>query len=288
MPTRRALVACLLLAALVPAGCGGDGDGDSGGAGPDGSGPPTAWAVGDGGVAERDDDRLGEFLARQRVDLLLYLGDVYETGTAEEFERHYDPAFGRFKRVTRPIPGNHEWANREQGYDRYWGEAGAPGGRHYYSFDHRGWHFVALNSEEPIGARSPQLRWLRRDLAGRRGDCAIAFVHRPRYNAGRHGDTPRLDPMWRALRGRAVAVLSGHDHNYQRFRPVNGIVQFVVGSGGRHRYDVDESNRRLEAENDDRFGALRLRITGDLATYAFVTTDGATLDTGVLSCDRGS
>jgi hypothetical protein len=94
--------------------------------------------------------------------------------------------------------------------------------------------------------------------------------------------------MWRALRGRVAAVISGHDHNYQRFRPVNGIVQFVVGTGGRRRYDVDESDRRLEKEEDERFGALRLRLAGDLAGYAFVATGGQTLDTGSLSCSHGS
>jgi Calcineurin-like phosphoesterase len=163
-----------------------------------------------------------------------------------------------------------------------------PDGRHYYSFEHRGWHFVALNSEEAIGPGSRQLRWLREDLAGRRGNCAVVFVHRPRYNAGRHGDSKRLEPMWRMLRGRAVAVISGHDHNYQRLRPIDGIVQFVVGTGGRRRYDVDESDRRLAKEEDSRFGALRLRLTGNVATYAFVATGGQTLDSGAISCDRGS
>jgi predicted phosphodiesterase len=286
---RLRVMACLALVALGSVGCGGDDGGDgSADATSSGQDTPAIWAVGDGGVPERDDDRLGDFLARQRVDLLLYLGDVYESGTAEEWEERYDPAFGDFKEVTKPTPGNHDWRNYSSGYDRYWGSAAVPDGRHYYSFDHRGWHFVSLNSEERIGRGSPQLRWLREDLAGRRGDCTIAFLHRPRYSAGLHPDSRRLEPMWRALRGRAVAVLSGHDHNYQRFRPVNGIVQFVVGSGGRHRYDVDESDPRLDAENDDRFGALRLRIAGQAAHYAFVATGGETLDAGLLSCNPGS
>jgi hypothetical protein len=69
---------------------------------------------------------------------------------------------------------------------------------------------------------------------------------------------------------------------------IDGIVQFVVGTGGRRRYDVDESDRRLAKEEDSRFGALRLRLTGNVATYAFVATGGQTLDSGAISCDRGS
>jgi calcineurin-like phosphoesterase family protein len=258
---------------LGAAGCGGDSE------------PATVWAVGDGAVAEPEDDRVGAFLAKQELDRFLYLGDVYETGTAEEYQRHYNPAFGRFKRQTEPVPGNHEWRNRERGYDRYWAEQlRRSKGRHYYSFDLAGWHFVALNSEEDIGRNSQQLAWLRDDLARRTGNCTIALVHRPRLNAGLHPDSKRIEPAWSVLEGRAVAVLSGDDHNYQRFEPERGIVQFVVGTGGRFRYVVDERDRRLASEDDDSFGALRLRLREGRAEYAYVRTDGEELDTGTLRC----
>ena len=86
------------------------------------------------------------------IDRLFYLGDVYESGTAAEFANNYHPSWGRFKAITSPTPGNHEWDNRAQGYDPYWG-ALAPqnGGGHYYSYNLAGWHVVSLNS--PRGLR---------------------------------------------------------------------------------------------------------------------------------------
>jgi hypothetical protein len=276
--TRHRSVATWLAIAVVlgAPGCGED------------ASPTTVWALGDGGVATPEDDRVGAFLAKQDLDRFLYLGDVYETGTREEFERHYQPAYGRFKDVTEPVPGNHEWANRERGYDRYWAaHLARSGGRHYYSFDLAGWHFIALNSEEEIGRGSPQLDWLRKDLDRRSGNCTIAFVHRPRLSAGLHARAERMEPAWSLLQGRAVALVSGHDHNYQRFRPQRGTVQFVVGTGGRSRYDVDERDRRLARSDDESFGALRIRLRPGRADYAYVTVDGQEFDAGTLTCRRG-
>src|SRR5215210_4165358 len=135
------------------------------------------------------DDALSARVARERIDRLLYLGDVYESGTAAEYGEYYAPSWGRFKRITRPTPGNHDWDNRDEGYDPYWGRRAPRTGRgHYYSFDVAGWHFVSLNSHEDSGPNSRQAAWLSSDLRRYRGTCTIAFHHRARYTAGGHGD----------------------------------------------------------------------------------------------------
>ena len=274
-----ALVAFTL--ALAAAGCGDDGDGEARRAAASGD----VWVVGDGGVAQPDDDRLAQMIESRGAGRFVYLGDVYETGTATEFREHYDRAFGRFKPITHPIPGNHEWPNRGAGYDRYWSDLmRRNGGRHYYSFDVGRWHFVALNTEEPVGPGSPQFAWLERDLAGRRDNCTIAVSHSPRYTLGLHGYDESLAPVWEALSGKAVALMSGHDHNYQRLKPEDGITQFVIGSGGRARYDVDDDHWRLADSDDQHFGALRLRLSAGRADYAFITADGRQEDAGSLTC----
>lgn len=243
----------------------------------------TFWAVGDGGVAGPEDDRVAARIEREGIHRLLYLGDVYDRGTAAEYRYRYHPSFGRFKRITHPTPGNHEWGNRSLGYDPYWGSrAPRTGGGHWYSLDLHGWHVVSLNSEE--AGRPEQAEWLRRDLAAHSGSCTLAFLHRPRYNAGEHAEARETEPLWSALSGHAVAVLGGHDHNYQRFRRNRGLVQFVVGTGGRHLYDVNEGDDRLAASRDRAHGALRLRLWSGRLDFAFVATPGARLDGGSLGC----
>lgn len=61
-------------------------------------------------------------------------GDVYEKGTETEFYNWYGQdgvLWGRFKDVTNPIVGNHEYENDvAPGYFNYW--SGVPD---YYSYD---------------------------------------------------------------------------------------------------------------------------------------------------------
>jgi hypothetical protein len=268
---RRGALLCLLVALLLLAS-----------AGP--AAAATVWAVGDGAGAEAgpDDDQLGAFIASRPIDRFLYLGDVYETGTAAEFRAYYQPAFGRFKAVTAPTPGNHEWGNRAQGYDPYWGPAvRQANGGHYYSFNFAGWHFVSLNSEEPAG---PQVAWLRSDLARYRGTCTIAFWHRPRFSAGPQWNTVVTGPLFNAVAGHSVVVLSGHAHNYQRLFPVRGVTQFVVGTGGQDLSAPDRGDPRVAAGAGAVVGALRLDLGLGNARFEFDTSDGDRLDAGNLQC----
>jgi hypothetical protein len=243
----------------------------------------TVWAVGDGAVAGSEDEAVAGRIQQEGLDHLLYLGDVYETGTAEEFARHYHPSFGRFKSITSATPGNHEWANRARGYDPYWGSRVRTDGGYHYSFDIGDWHFVSINSEDPRSYET-QRQWLERDLARYGGTCTVAFTHRPRFNAGEHSEDVALDPIYNTLSGRAVMLLSGHDHNYQRFPPYKGIAQFIVGTGGRQLYDLNQSDSRLAASNDTDFGALRMELDMNRVRFEFVRTDGRRLDSGSLPC----
>ena len=249
-------------------------------------GAAVVWAVGDAAAGTSAAGRVARQVSAGRVDRLVYLGDVYEDGTLSEFGRHYRPLYGRLARRTAPTPGNHEWPNHRRGYDVYWRSVTGRTPPRWSSFRIAGWEFLDLNSEVPHGARSPQVRWLRRRLAsGSSTTCRIAFWHRPRYNAGReHGDAPDTARLWEALRGRAVAVLSGHEHTLQRLEPIDGIRQFVSGAGGSSLYDLDEDDPRLAFGDDDRYGALKLELVRGEAQWSFVADDGDVLDSGTLRC----
>lgn len=84
------------------------------------NGSATIWAVGDGADGSARAKRVAELIARGRPARLLYLGDVYESGTASEFEDNYASVYGRLRRTTAPTPGNHDWPQHQEGYDPYW------------------------------------------------------------------------------------------------------------------------------------------------------------------------
>jgi predicted phosphodiesterase len=247
----------------------------------------VVWAVGDG-TADDNSKAVARRIARGPVDRLLYLGDVYEDGTAEEFARNYAPSYGRLARKTAPTAGNHDDGNATTGYDPYWRRAhGGVTPPDWYSFRAGGWTIISLDSQVAHGEGSPQLRWLERRVR-RAGTCRIAFWHRPRYSAGKtHGDQEDMEPVVDALRGRTAIVLTGHEHDMQRFKPIDGITHFVSGAGGRGRYELNDDSR-LAFGDDQRFGALRLRLSRGLARFAFVAAAGQVLDSGSVRCRPGA
>lgn len=245
----------------------------------------TLWAVGDGDASEAG-RAVADRIASAPFARLLYLGDVYEDGSPAEFAGNYMPTYGRFAARTAPTPGNHEWPDHATGYDPFWRRAlGRRRAASWYAFRAGAWQILSLNSEADHSVRSPQGRWLRSQLRAP-GTCRIAFWHRPRYSAGKHGDQDDIAPLWSMLRGRATIVLSGHDHDMQRMRPRDGITQFVSGAGGRGHYRVDEDDDRLAFSDDTTYGALRLALRPGSAAYAFVADDGRVLDSGTLGCRR--
>jgi hypothetical protein len=255
-----------------------------------GEGPPrraVIWAVGDGD-ASNEGRSVVDRIAADEPDRVLYLGDVYSDGTAEDFASDYAPTYGRLAAITAPTPGNHDWPNHREGYDTYWSRVhGAAVTPPWFAFRAAGWDVVSLNSEASHEPGSIQQTFARTALDGP-GDCRIAFWHRPRFSAGtRHGDQPDLEPLWGLLPGRARIAISGHEHNLQRLRPVQGVTQFISGAGGRSHYGLDEDDERLQFGNADRDGALRLELRSGRADFSFVTADGVVLDQGTIHCRTG-
>ena len=245
------------------------------------------WAVGDGADGGAKAKSVAARIATGRVDRLLYLGDVYGTGApdgdgdADDYLEHYVTVYGGFVGRTSPTPGNHEWPQRTEGYEAFWSSRTKPMPA-YYAFDTAGWRVLSLNSKAPHGPGSPQLRWLTRELE-RPGTCRLAFWHRPRFSAGRHGDQKDVAPLWDALRGRATIVVNGHDHNMQRLHPIDGITELVSGAGGHGLYEV-KRDPRVAFGSDDVYGALRMTLTHGRADLAFVAADGGVLDRHRVTC----
>src|SRR3954447_24815596 len=282
MPKRAlgALVGALVL--VVPASCG---DGGSPQAASSAGPGVRVWAGGDGGNGTREAKRVAARIAKDHPRRVLYLGDVYETGTAADFRNRFATVYGALARRMEPTPGNHDWPQHAGGYDPFWRKVKGRRLPHRYAFSLAGWRFLSLNSETP-GDRA-QLAFARREVARVKGTCLIAFWHKPRINAGAHRDeAPAVDPLWRVVKGRAALVISGHDHNLQRFRPIGGTRQYVVGAGGRERYNVDERDDRLAWSDDKVDGALKMRLAPGVARLSFVAADGDVLDRTTVRCRR--
>jgi hypothetical protein len=256
---------------------------------------PVVLAAGDIASCSSEADERTAALLDANPGIVLALGDLaYDDGTLEEFQSCFGPSWGRHKARIRPAPGNHEYHSGGSGYFGYFGAVAGPAKRGYYSFGLGSWHIVSLNSERDTGPGGAQVRWLRNDLARTKARCVLAFWHRPRWSAGKYGDDARTAPFWNALyAARADVVLAGHDHNYQRYPPLNqrreidrarGIRSFVVGTGGLRFYDLRPDPRR-RAGNDATAGVLRLTLRPAGYSWRFIPVAGGSYrDSGSARC----
>ena len=237
------------------------------------------------------------------------LGDYqYELPSAADFAAAYDPTWGRLKDITRPALGNQELkVHKANTFYEYFGDRAGPR-TGYWSFDTGDWHVVVLNTncttvEGGCGPESPQVAWLREDLASTDTRCIAALGHHPRWSNGIAGPDDRVGTLFDVLAENRVAMyLSGHEANYERTPALRadgtpdsqGVVQYVVGTGGQAVYkpsvgDAPWREAREEVPSEaflaTDHGYLRLTLESTSWTWAFVAADdGAVLDAGTATC----
>jgi acid phosphatase type 7 len=258
--------------------------------------------AGAGDIADEDGDaeKTATLLDQIAAAHVITTGDnAYPDGTLAQFDAFYAPTWGRHKARTRPSPGNHEYhTSGAAGYFDYFGSLAGERGKGYYAWDPApGWRAYALNSNcsqaGGCGAASPQLTWLKADLAANPRSCVLAYWHHPRFTQGNYSDDTSVTPFWDALQAaRAELILSGHDHNYQGYPPMlpdgspspGGIRQIVVGMGGTNHYGVRPDSRRV-TQNDDTYGVIKLTLGDGRYSWEFVPEQGGTFsDSGSSGC----
>jgi subtilisin family serine protease len=264
--------------------------------------PPVADQVfvGAGDIANcstTEDEATAKLLDNIPGAVFLLGDNAYPDGSASDFKNCYDPTWGRHKARTYPIPGNHEYhTSGASAYYDYFGAAAGSRGKGYYSYNLGAWHIIALNSEIAANAGSEQEKWLRADLAANPTSCTLAYWHRPLFSSGDgHGNDPKMKDIWRTLyESGADVVLSGHDHNYERFAlqdadgraaPNRGIREFVVGTGGTSLRGIGTVRANSEVRNADTHGVLKLTLRAGSYAWEFVPIAGKSFrDTGNASC----
>jgi acid phosphatase type 7 len=206
----------------------------------------VAW--GDSGSGGPEQRAVLRQIHTVKFDLMLHLGDIaYEHGRPEELQARH---FSVYAKLLRNFPmyavaGNHDYATLS-------GEplrqafvlpenGGELGRERWYSFDWGPVHFVGLDTE---ALSTEQADWLRADLAQKRLPWTVVFGHRPPYSSGEHGSSLDVrEAFGPILEAHGVdLVLSGHEHDYERTEPINGITYIVSGGGGRELRPVGTSS----------------------------------------------
>ncbi|MFZ6813862.1 metallophosphoesterase family protein [Undibacterium sp. Rencai35W] len=248
-------------------------------------------------MAEKTAELVEAGLANDPKAVALTLGDnTYPVGKPEEFSQCYDPTWGRFKARTLPSPGNHDYGMPSaHGYYNYFGELAGPDRRGYYSRKVGQWQLISLNSNVDGAQMQAQLQWLKEELNNNPRRCTLAFWHHPVFSTGGHGNNDIMQAAWKLLSdAKADIVLTSHDHDYERFVPLdehgnidqkNGIRSFVVGTGGAKLTPMFFPKIITEIRDNATYGVLKLSLHEKSYDWEFLPVAGQSFtDKGSGSC----
>ena len=258
---------------------------------------PVVLIAGDVAQCDSPGTQLTSHLIKALPYPVLAAGDLaYPNGTPEEFSRCYAPTWGIFKDRTFPVPGNHDYRTAgAAGYFGYFGDRAGDPAKGYYSFNLGQWHIVMLNSNRELEPGAHQLKWLAADLHQNTQQCVLAIWHHPRFSSGKHGNDARTQALWETLYQHGVSVhVSAHDHDYERFLPMNaagerdeagGIRAFVAGTGGAKLYTLKERHPLSQVWQGENWGVLKLTLRPQGYDWEFLPVAGGSFqDAGSAQC----
>jgi len=164
-------------------------------------------------------------------DFIIHTGDLTHLAKPAEFDGLDQLTKSLRQKQVFYVPGEHDVAadDGKQYLERFGRNTK---GRGWYSFDHKGVHFVGLVNVaalEGLGKLGPdQLAWLEADLKGRSASMpVVVFAHIPLWNVYPEwgwGTEDSAQALGYLKRFGSVTVLNGHIH--QTMQKVEGNVAF--------------------------------------------------------------
>jgi predicted phosphodiesterase len=242
--------------------------------------------LGDSGTGSKEQLAVADEMAEQHdehpYDGLMILGDmIYPDGDAalvdERIRDPYEPLLADGAEVV-PVLGNHDYGSDEEleileelGRDEPW-----------YVESMGPLRIIVLDSvqvEDPA-----QTQWLADELSRPQSDrtWTIAAMHHPAYSAGHHGSSMDVREAWSDLFAEADVplVLAGHDHDYQRSEPQDGVVYVVSGGGAKLR---ETGTDDFTAVSTSKLHYLDLLVYDDRLVGSAVDTSGRLIDRFIIA-----
>lgn len=245
-------------------------------------------ATADSGSGDRNQLAVGAAMAalqqRDPVDLVILGGDnIYNEGEMTRVGVAFERPYRELLRAGVPfhaVLGNHDIRTTNGS-----GQLAYPGfgmkGRRWYTLRQGPVEFVMLDTNGNA-AWQHQLPWLKRVLAASAAPWKVVVGHHPIYSSGFYGNDraaiARLTPLFR--QHGVQLYINGHDHNYERSRPIDGTTYLTVGNGGASLRPVAPGPNSARAVST--FGFTSLHAGPDKLTIEAWNTSGQRLDRAVL------
>lgn len=244
--------------------------------------------IGDMGTGDRPQYEVAQQMinvrAKWKYDNILMVGDnMYGPERPSDYENKFEKPYAALLNdgvSFRAALGNHD--EREQRDYKHFNMDG----KSYYTWKPReeDVRFFFLESTYPDAT---QLKWMETELANAKEKWKIALFHHPPYSSGgRHGSNIPIRRAWEPLfiKYNVSVVFNGHEHFYERIKPQQGILYFIVGSSGKLAPGDIRNNSPLTAAGfDDDQAFLAVEIDDDVMYFQAFSRVGKVVDSGTFT-----
>lgn len=226
-----------------------------------------------------------EAVAKEQVDFFLHTGDMVEYGGDSDQWLMY---FGierplMLKAPILPAIGNHDLGNRGY-YNRFFFLDRWTKGERYFVTDWGNLRLVALDLDIVCEERCSQYEFVRNALAegAAANKVMVMFLHYPPYSSGAHGSNlPLREVMGRLARTYGVElVVTGHDHDYERTKPIDGTTYIVSGSAGAPIRPIMPNDFTAEARTEPHY--VLVDLDGDRLSIRAINLRGEVFDSTTI------
>ena len=216
-------------------------------------------------------------------NFILLAGDnIYPNGEIEKieevFEKPYQPLLEKGVKF-HAVLGNHDIRiNNGEDELKY---AGFNMSDRYYTFRQENVQFFALDTNHNADWKA-ELPWLDRELSRSDAPWKIVFAHHHIYSSGVRGINQLfVENLTPILEKHGVQLyLNGHEHHYERTRPLNGITYLICGAGAKLR-PVRRSEWTEYATSNLSFAAFD--VYEDAIFISGIDTNNRIFDRGIIA-----
>lgn len=245
-------------------------------------------AIADTGTGYDDQYAVAEAMTRyyrqHPFQLVVLAGDnIYTNGeiwkVASVFEKPYKALLKAGVKF-RACLGNHDIRTENGNPQLHY--AGFNMGGRYYTFREQNVQFFALDTNGNADWEQ-QLTWLETELRRSKATWKIVFGHHPIYSSGVYGNSTtlidRLSPLFKKYG--VQLYINGHEHSYERTRPINGTTYLVTGIGGAQLRPVGRSEWTAYATSQ--YGFTALEVYPDRIEIQGIGTQNQVFDRGQIA-----
>jgi hypothetical protein len=228
-------------------------------------------------------EAMGRYHQRNSFDLAILAGDnIYTNGEiekiAEVFERPYQPLLQQGVKFHACL-GNHDI--RTDNGDPQVRYPGFNMQGRYYTFRRHPVQFFALDTNHNADWKS-QLVWLEAELSRSDAPWKVVFGHHQIYSSGAYGvNQPFIEVLTPLFQKYSVQLyINGHDHHYERSKPINGTTYLICGAGAATR-PVGRSEWTAHSASKLSFAAFD--VYADKMVISGISTNNRIFDQAAIS-----